>query len=67
MQRNPDPRGVCIVRVTRQGAGLFVTVISRLDVSETAGQSELNRVGVDEGMAAVRKFLEEFARAHAIG
>jgi len=67
MQRNPDPCGVCIVRVTRQDAGLFVTVISRIDVSETASQSELTRVGVGECMAAVRRFLEEFARAHAVG
>jgi hypothetical protein len=62
MRRNLEPRGICIVRVTRDSTGLILTVVSRPDVSEAGGAHEETHAGVDQGLAVVRRFLDEFDR-----
>ena len=62
MRSSSEPRGVCIVRVTRQGTGLLLTLTVRADVENLSTQSEMSTTDVDEALATVRRFVEDFAR-----
>ncbi|WP_235509058.1 hypothetical protein [Terrabacter sp. Soil810] len=62
-----EPRGVCIVRVTKDSTGMILTIVSRLDVSRTSLPVEQTCSGVDEGLAVVRCFLDDFDRGNRTG
>jgi hypothetical protein len=62
MRSSSESRGVCIVRVTRQSAGLLLTLTVRADVENMSSQSETSTTDVDEALAIVRRFVEDFAR-----
>jgi hypothetical protein len=62
MRSSSESQGVCIVRVTRQSTGLLLTLTARTDVENASTQSETRTTDVDDGLAAVRRFVEDFAR-----
>jgi hypothetical protein len=64
MRSSSESRGVCIVRVTRQSTGLLLTLTVRVDVENMSTQSETSTTDVDEALATVRRFVEDFAREH---
>lgn len=65
MPRLPEPRGVCVVRVTREPTGLMLHVLSRLDVNDSSGQAEAIELDIERGLDLVRQFLEDFRRVNA--
>ena len=67
MPRSPEPVGVCVLRITRGPAGLVVDVTSRLDVEAGSGESRATVTGLDQGVAVVRRFLEDFRQGDASG
>jgi hypothetical protein len=62
MPRSPATTGVCVVRVTHEPAGLVVHLTSRLDVEDASGESRATVGSIDQGVALVRRFLEEYRR-----
>jgi hypothetical protein len=60
MPRSREHTGVCVLRITREPAGLVVHLTSRVDVNDASGEAHATVVGLDEGVAAVRRFLEDF-------
>jgi len=64
MQLRTEPCGVCILRVRREPTGLLIKVITQLDISEGAGHQEVTRTDVNDVVALVRRFIEDFTRAH---
>jgi hypothetical protein len=64
MRSSSESRGVCIVRVTRQSTGLLLTLTVRVDVENMSTQSETSTTDVDEALATVRRFVEDFAQEH---
>lgn len=64
MRSSSESRGVCIIRVTRQSIGLLLTLTTRMDVDNAGTQSETSTTDVDEALATVRRFIEDFAREH---
>jgi hypothetical protein len=67
MPRSPEHTGVCVLRITREPAGLVVHMTSRVDVNDASGESRATVVGLDQGVAAVRRFLEDFRLEGAPG
>lgn len=65
MPRSPATAGVCVVRITHGPAGLVVHVTSRLDVEDASGETRTTAAGIDQGVALVRSFLEEYRRSTA--
>lgn len=40
MPRAPEPRGVCIIRASREPTGLVLHIVTRVDIFDTAGEVE---------------------------
>lgn len=63
MERAPRRKGVCVITIKRQPASLLITVTTRPDVEEVAGQGTEAFVSVDEAVSALREFLVLFTLA----
>jgi len=59
--RSPPSKGVCIVTVTQQPASLLMTITTRPDVENAAGQTTRTATTIDEAVDVLREFLALFA------
>jgi hypothetical protein len=66
MERSPRSKGVCVVTITQQPASLVITVTTRPDVENMAGQGTQTVTTIDEAVGALREFLILFTLANDV-
>ena len=64
MERSPQSKGVCVVTITQQPASLLITVTTRPNVENAAGQTVQTVTTIDEAVRALREFLILFTFAN---
>lgn len=64
VEHSPRSKGVCVVTITRQPAGLVIALVARPDVENMARQKSQTVTTIDEAVDALREFLNLFTLAN---